>query len=79
MHKENSRWHANLIRKQVRYIEYFLLIGLWRLKMHKSWAIMRFFIGSWSEKKPNRTKKGVIGMGKVTKIAVLPSFWGSKK
>ena len=30
-------------------------------------------------KKPNRTNKGGIGTGKVMKIAVLPSSWGSKK
>ena len=30
-------------------------------------------------KKPNRTNKGAIGRGKVRKIVVLPSCWGSKK
>ena len=30
-------------------------------------------------KKQNRTSKGAIGRGKVRKIVVLPSCWGSKK
>ena len=30
-------------------------------------------------KKPNRTNKGAIGTGKVTKIVVLPSSWGTNK
>ena len=29
-------------------------------------------------KKTNRTNKGAIGTGKVTKIVVLPSCWGRK-
>ena len=47
--------------------------------MHKSRLIVRLLIRSWSEKKPNRTNKGAIGRGKVTKIVVLPSCSGSKK
>ena len=59
MHKENSIWHVNFISKQMRYIEYFFLIGLWRLKRHKSWAIVRYFRGSWSDKKtePNEQRR----------------------
>ena len=31
------------------------------------------------QKKPNRTKRGATGTGKVMKIDVLPSSWGSKR
>ena len=76
---KNSRWHANFTRLQVRCIQYFLLFGLWRLKMHKSSAVVRFLIGSWSEKERNQMNKGAIGRDRVTKIAVLLSSRDSKR
>ena len=54
-------------------------LGSGRRKTHGARGRAGFSRGLWSEKKPNRTNKGVVGTSKETKIVILSSSWGSKK
>ena len=57
----------------------FLLTGLRRLKMHKSWAVCRIYMGSRSEKIAIGTAKRAIRANKMIKNALFEAAWGSKK
>ena len=57
----------------------FLLTGLRRLKMHKSWAIIKILMGSVSEKIAIGTAKRAIRANRMTKNALFEAAWGSKK
>ena len=78
-HKENCRSHTNFAKLEVRCIQSFLLTGLWRLKMHKSWAIIKILKGARSEKRANRTSQGTIRASKSDKSSSYEGRLGVKK
>ena len=57
----------------------FLLTGLGRLKMHKSWAIIKMLKGSRSERIAIGTAKRAIRANKMITHALFEAVWGSKK
>ena len=57
----------------------FLLTGLWRLKVHKSWAVCKIRMGSRSEKIAIGTGKRAIRANKMTNNALVEAFLGVKK
>ena len=78
-HKENCKSHTNFAKLEVRCIQSFLLTGLWRLKMHKSWAIIKILIGARSEKRANRTSQGATRASKSDKSSSYEGRLGVKK
>ena len=78
-HKENCRSHTNFAKLEVRCIQSFLLTGLWRLKMHKSWAIIKILKGARSEKRANRTSQGATRASKSDKRSSYEGRLGVKK
>ena len=57
----------------------FLLTGLGRLKLHKSWARIKILIGSKSEKIAIGTAKRAIRANKMITYALFEAVWGQKK
>ena len=57
----------------------FLLTGLWRLKMHKSWAIIEMLKGAISDKIAIGTAKRAIRANKMTTNIIFEVAWGSTK
>ena len=47
------------------FMQLCLPLGSLRLQMHQVQARVRFFMGIWRGKEPNRTDKGAIGVNKV--------------
>ena len=78
-HKENSRSYTKLSKLLHRCIHSFLLTGLWRLKMHKSWAIIKILKGARNEKRANRTSQGTIRASKSDKSSSYEGRLGVKK
>ena len=78
-HKENSRSYTKLTKLLHRCIQSFLLTGLWRLKMHKSLAIIKILKGARSEKRANRTSQGTIRATKSDKSSCYEGRLGVKK
>ena len=78
-HKENSRSYTKLTKLLHRCTHSFLLTGLWRLKMHKSWAIIKILKGARSEKRANRTSQGTIRASKSDKSSSYEGRLGVKK
>ena len=54
----------------------FLLTGPKRLKVHKSWAIIKILMGSRSEKIAIGTGKRTIRANKMMKNALVKAVWG---
>ena len=78
-HKENCKSHTNFAKLEVRCIQSFLLTGLWGLKMHKSWAIIKILIGARSETRANRTSQGATRASKSDKSSSYEGRLGVKK
>ena len=78
-HQENCKSHTNFAKLEVRCIHSFLLTGLWRLKMHKSWAIIKILKGARSEKRANRTSQGATRASKSDKSSSSGGRLGVKK
>ena len=54
----------------------FLLTGPKRLKVHKSWAIIKILVGSRSEKIAIGTAKRANRANQMLKNALLEAVWG---